>query len=135
MPGDCCCDWQNCFPPKADGGAEEKKRSSLLKCTSLLWQSQPSKRSCCNFAPGPSGFFTAQKHCSLSTASGGTAQGFHAPSALKNKHLLATLQLQPVPVPRSSWSRLRAPALESCANPQSHIPVCHTEKGEPALPD
>lgn len=37
--------------------------------------------------------------------------------------------------PKSSWSRLRAPALEGCAKPQSCITVCHREKGESALPD
>lgn len=46
------------------------------------------------------GFYRTE-HCSLSTASGGAAHGFHTPPALKNKHLLATLQLQSIPVPNS----------------------------------
>lgn len=86
--------------------------------------------------PWPIRAFYRTEHCPLSTASGGAAHRFHTPPAPKNKHFLETLQLQPVPVPnrlRSRWSRLRAP-LEGCAKSQSHITVCHTEKGESALP-
>lgn len=43
--------------------------------------------------PWPSRVFYRTEHCSLSTASGGQAHGFHALPSLKNKHLLATLQL------------------------------------------
>lgn len=103
----------------------------MLKCTSLLWQSQPSKRSCCNFAPGLSGFFTGQKHCCLSTASGGTAHSFHAPPAPKKKHMLATLQLQPVLYPTAQEQLEQAQSTCTrglCKTPKPHYCLPHRKR-------
>lgn len=101
LPGDCCCDWQNRFPPKADEGAEERGRGALCKVYQPLVAEPAKQEGLLKLCPWPVRVFSRTEHCSLSTASGGAAHGFHAPPALMNKHLLANLQLQPLPVPNS----------------------------------